>query len=564
MNYYDVSFESGEVFCANIVKAAKESDIKAHYEAKGYKCISIAPVSEERAMASVKYHPGKPIVEIPEIKEEFELGEEFYYTPDLMGEELTFAQLFDMIGERVFLMTDPDGNKPIERQKSTVVEMKRIIGDKSNIEEAVLEYDSGIKDLLLTVELSDFSEEDFGNARTRAWKIKKKEEKKLPVPKKRAVVSTVPNEADDKAMSMSTEEYEILAAEKANQAVDNGLKWTAIGILFLAVGIKLMRDGKLYKNFNFRNFEEYCKSKGLSREQGRKYASIGDMLERRLKQEAGNENAKLLGILPEIEQRLNQSAENGKLLPILQKSGVEVGYLLSRLEDSELDEVVKSVNLEETNGADVKKTIKEVEARHKKELENLKRESEKALEAEKAKTETLKRDKENAYSELSRTEQRLIESKAREERLRREHTESIADYESQIQELIAQKEQIEAENSELSDKLKEEREQSGETIIETTYTDKADEIQALENEVEHLKAELEEARKKTEISVKTVEMPNKKAEYKTCLQMARDIFRLLNRSMESVGDWGLYSAEDKKAVSEMADRLLEMTAKATK
>ena len=195
-----------------------------------------------------------------------------------------------------------------------------------------------------------------------------------------------------------------------------------------------MHDGKLYKQFGFQNFEEYCKSNGFSREYGRNLIKIAEILEQ----------------------------ENANPGWHFEKLGFSVLNLLAPLEPEQREQIAQTVDLETISKRDLEKEIKELKIQH-----------EKALAAEKVKVEALKRDKENAYGELSKANQRLAESKIREEHLRRENTEKdlqIQELESRpieheyvqsdeelkrIQELEGQNELIANENSELEAENKE-------------------------------------------------------------------------------------------------------------
>lgn len=464
MNYYDVSFERDEVFCANIVKAAKESDIRAHYEAKGYKCISIAPVSEERAMASVKYHPGKPIVEIPEIKEEFELGEELYYTPDLMGEELTFEQLFGMIGELVFVMSDPVGGKPLEQQKAVVARVNSIVEYDGEIEDAVLDFDDGGGEPFFTLDSADFSEKYHGEMRSRAWRIKKTvpaapnsklkvlaleknivnellnigiqtvgelEERILEVEAKfppdwydeilQALDSQHPIEEIEKAADVVAvpdfpepletvvmpNEYDL--ARQADELVNNGMKLAQIGVSQMCRGVKMMHDGKLYKQFGFQNFEEYCQSKGFSKKHGTRLVKIAEMLE--------------------------QENKNGTPVSHFENLGITVLGLLATLEPEQRQELAETVDLETVSKRDLEKEIKVMKAQHKADIEVIHKQHEAELDRQKAGYEANLREQremlEQAQSKAENYKQRMKAAKEKSESL----TGQVIDLERQIEEL---------------------------------------------------------------------------------------------------------------------------------
>lgn len=227
MNYYDVSFESDTVFCSNIVKAAKESDIRAYYEADGYRCNSIRPVSEERAMESIKYHPGKPIIEIPEIKEETHSGTDL---------------------------------KILALRKNIVKELNQIgIQTVEELEERILEVEKKFPP-------------DWFKKIKQALEIQHNIESK-----KEADVDLVPDFPEPLEAVVMPDEYAL--ARQADELVNNGMKLAQIGVSQMCRGVKMMHDGKLYKQFGFQNFAEYCKSKGFSREHGTRLVKISEMLE---------------------------------------------------------------------------------------------------------------------------------------------------------------------------------------------------------------------------------------------------------------------------------------------
>lgn len=99
-------------------------------------------------------------------------------------------------------------------------------------------------------------------------------------------------------------------------------------------GLKQMRDGKLYKELGYQNFEDYCETEvGFSREQGRKYISI-------------------------IE---NVSLENANTSWHL---GVSKLYLLSTISESEQQKLSEKVNLEETTVKELKAEIDKLKNRN--------------------------------------------------------------------------------------------------------------------------------------------------------------------------------------------------------
>lgn len=98
-------------------------------------------------------------------------------------------------------------------------------------------------------------------------------------------------------------------------------------------GLKEMRDGKLYKELGYQNFEEYCETEvGISRQQCYKYISIIENL-------------------------------NGDFVnPGLQKLGVKKLYLLSTLSESDREELTDRVDIEETSTRLLKAEIDRLKA----------------------------------------------------------------------------------------------------------------------------------------------------------------------------------------------------------
>lgn len=98
-------------------------------------------------------------------------------------------------------------------------------------------------------------------------------------------------------------------------------------------GLKEMRDGKLYKELGYQNFEEYCETEvGISRQQCYKYISIIENL-------------------------------NGDFVnPGLQKLGVKKLYLLSTLSESDREELTDRVNIETTTTRQLKAEIDQLKA----------------------------------------------------------------------------------------------------------------------------------------------------------------------------------------------------------
>lgn len=95
----------------------------------------------------------------------------------------------------------------------------------------------------------------------------------------------------------------------------------------MGTGIKRMRDGKLYKELGYQNFEEYCEQAlEITRQQAHKYITVVD--------------------------RLGQNVNPG-----LQNLGIKKLYLLSTLSESDRQELTDRVDVEDVSTRQLKEEI---------------------------------------------------------------------------------------------------------------------------------------------------------------------------------------------------------------
>ncbi|MDE5885842.1 MAG: hypothetical protein K2H29_12310 [Oscillospiraceae bacterium] len=247
--YFQVSYEVGNTYSSNIAIAECVDDVVDYYKAEGHKGVGVSSITKEEAEASIRRHPGKPVIEIP------------------------------------------------------------------------------------------------------------KQERRKP---------SVPFEPEVTVISAE--------ASYADKLVDSGLEMIKTGVGTLCSGVKLMHDGKLYKQFGFQNFEEYCQSKGFSDRYGRDLIKIANML----------------------EQEKNRNSSSG-----FENLGVTVLKLLAGLAPEQREEIIQTVDIQNTSTRDMEKKVKEL----------------------KNKVRMLEQDKSRMVTELNQTEQELIESRAREKHLHRENQE---------------------------------------------------------------------------------------------------------------------------------------------
>lgn len=139
---------------------------------------------------------------------------------------------------------------------------------------------------------------------------------------------------------MSVEESQ---AVQADDLVNNGLKLAQMGIAQMCAGVKMMHDGKLYKHFGFQNFEDYCKSKGFTRQQGNRFIKVAEMLEQ----------------------------ENVTTLLHFEKLGTAKLFQLAMLEPEQREEVIQKVDVKAISNRDLEKEIKELKTKQKQDAEKI-------------------------------------------------------------------------------------------------------------------------------------------------------------------------------------------------
>lgn len=154
-------------------------------------------------------------------------------------------------------------------------------------------------------------------------------------------------------------------------------------------GLKEMRDDKLYKELNYKNFEEYCEKEiGLKRSQAYKFISIVDNLS---------------------ENFVQSTAQ----------IGTEKLSILAKLDEPQREEIVQNTDLETVTVKKLKEKIKELENQIKElenrpievavekdtaEIERLTEQLEQEREAHKEEIDRIKTDKSNDKAILSEIE----------------------------------------------------------------------------------------------------------------------------------------------------------------
>ena len=168
---------------------------------------------------------------------------------------------------------------------------------------------------------------------------------------------------ETKAAVICSEDY--TKAVEADALVNAGMELMGSGLYQMCMGVKKMHDGKLYKEFGFQNFEDYCKSKGFTKRHGSHLVKIAEMAE----------------------------SENGNTGSHFEKLGVRKNYILALLEPEERQELIASNDVENM-------TVKELEAA-KSEIDRLKQERDTAKAAIETKDKQFRQAMESKNNELT-------------------------------------------------------------------------------------------------------------------------------------------------------------------
>ncbi len=278
-------------------------------------------------------------------------------------------------------------------------------------------------------------------------------------------------------------------AVQADDLVNNGLKLAQIGIAQMCAGVKMMHDGKLYKQFGFKNFEEYCKSKGFSEKGGRRLVKISEML----------------------EQEKNRTS-----LTDFSKLGVTVLGLLATLEPEQRDELAQNVDLATSSTRDIEKEIKVIKAQHKADIEVIEKQHQDVLDRQKSRYEANLQEQyemlEQAQQTCENYKERMKKAKEKAEDLTGHIVElerQIQELESapkdvrvavpveiteQLQELTNTKEELEQKKTSLEAELQEakKREQEAKAEVERIQNVSAGTVAESEKQIEELQAKIAE------------------------------------------------------------------------
>lgn len=270
-------------------------------------------------------------------------GDDIEYDVDtshFWGKRLTFDELRQMTGELV-IVNDfwfPDDTKELDGEGEVLLVINAD-------EDAVTLRRSPTE--TVTIERGDMDEIDSRKDCTAVWNInsEKEEETSMNEDKTTVIVS------EDYTRAVALTRSIIANAQAAQQSLYEVCK-----------GLKEMRDGKLYKELGYANFEDYTENEvGIKRHMAQKYIAIADM-------------------------------ENGESIHHFEQIGVTKLSILAKLDEPTREAVTESVDVEFV-------TVKELKAQ----IDALKQErdsKDKLLAVAKEEVEKLEASKAELYEQL--------------------------------------------------------------------------------------------------------------------------------------------------------------------
>lgn len=180
--------------------------------------------------------------------------------------------------------------------------------------------------------------------------------------------------ADGRQLDANTITDSYLKAVNINRNIIVNAQAAQMSLYEVCKGLKEMRDGKLYKELGYQNFEEYCeKETGIKHSQAYKFISIAEKLPDDFFHPGG-------------------------------KIGISKLYLLSTLSEEERTEITESTNLESVSKRELEEKIKEIRSLNTK-LDTAENEKE-SLKEELGQ---ISRERENLYRQVKELEARPIE-----------------------------------------------------------------------------------------------------------------------------------------------------------
>ena len=418
------------------------------------------------------------------------------YDPEIWGEEVTFDELAQMVGQLVIVNDswypeddlEEDGEGDVLLVTDAEGDVVHLRGDTPKIYEITrLAMDDSVKTRYCT----------------KVWKLIRSEEEQEQSGKgkesEEAEMIVFTTKLPPAPAEATTPEY--LAAFNLNARIHCCKDNVERGLAEMCVLIEQMHSEKQYKQLGYQNFEDYCQQEfGFSREQGRKYTNVGKMLK--------GENA-------------NSSWHFDTI-------GINKLHLLSELDEPTRQEVTETVDMESVTVKELKAQIAKLEA----DKDAKAKQFQAALESKDAQLRTAQESRETALSECKT----YLNGRIRE----------LEDRIRELEDMPVQHDLTDADAAEEIKRLKRELEdeQLRYTMLEGSANARA------RKAADEVRAEYE----KKLAEVQSAEKPDTKAVFKAYLANAADAMKRLLTYLESVRE-----DENLPLYIEKLDGIVEMT-----
>lgn len=296
----------------------------------------------------------------------------------------------------------------------------------------------------------------------------------------------------------------------------------------MGTGIKKMRDGKLYKELGYQNFEEYCeKALEIKRNHAYKYISIVEHL---------GENF--------VSSRI-------------QNSGINKLYLLSTLSESDRQELTERVDVDNTSTRQLKEEIDRLKAENS-QLSDANGELTQACQEVCEAREKAEREKKSLERQVKELKERPIEVIAKNVDVEKEISEALRAAEQKHREEL---EKLNQKHSEQMNSLNQTVKQLETELEEIEDNDQSEELRVLEAAKEKAeadmkaaeekhKAEVDALRKQYENRLNSVSGGDNKAIFKVHYRTVYNAFNSMMVFIKSV------PAEEKNVLLEKVEDLL--------
>lgn len=233
--------------------------------------------------------------------------------PDVYGERLSFDDLQTIEEGEIVLVEDDAEVEPYGAVAARLY----------SLDDVCAKFDRGTSKLIVVCrEDMDESDEDGGDF-AMVWRIKNHDKQEI---KEEPEMIVTENRTPPANESLAvTEQY--TTAYNLNVKIHTSMQAIQQNLYDMCSALKQMRDGKLYKELGYQNFEEYCQQEaGISRRHAYRYIAI-------------------------IEKLPSDFVSSGSQI------GEHKLYLLTALTDDQREELTQTVDLESTTVRELKAQI---------------------------------------------------------------------------------------------------------------------------------------------------------------------------------------------------------------